>query len=45
MARGCGIEEAVGKAKTYISEAIQAGAQYSIGGGHGPVHHFYKFWK
>jgi len=45
MARGCGIEEAVEKAKTYISQAIRAGAQYTIGGGHGPVHHFHRFWK
>jgi hydroxymethylpyrimidine/phosphomethylpyrimidine kinase len=44
MAKGCGIEEAVGKAKTYISEAIRAGSQYKIGHGHGPVHHFFKFW-
>jgi hydroxymethylpyrimidine/phosphomethylpyrimidine kinase len=45
MARGCGIDDAVGKAKIFISEAIAAGAQYTIGEGHGPVHHFYKFWQ
>jgi hydroxymethylpyrimidine/phosphomethylpyrimidine kinase len=45
MARGCGIEAAVQNAKTYISEAISAGASYKIGHGHGPVHHFYAFWK
>ena len=45
MAKGCSIEEAVSKAKEYISKAIESGAVYKIGKGHGPVHHFYKFWK
>jgi len=45
MAKGYGIEDAVGKAKTYITNAIQAGAGYTIGHGHGPVHHFFKFWS
>jgi hydroxymethylpyrimidine/phosphomethylpyrimidine kinase len=45
MARGCDIDDAVGKAKIFISEAIAAGAQYTIGEGHGPVHHFYRFWQ
>ena len=44
LARGCSIEEAAGKAKSYISKAIEAGASYKIGQGHGPVHHFYKYW-
>ena len=45
IAKGCNIEEAVTKAKAYISEAIRAGSKYKLGHGHGPVHHFYKFWK
>lgn len=45
MARGNDIEEAVRKAKTYIQNAIRAGADYTIGHGHGPVHHFFEFWK
>ncbi len=45
MARGCSIEQAVGKAKAYISKAIEAGAGYIIGKGHGPVHHFHAFWE
>ncbi len=44
MAKGCGIEEAVRMAKTFINEAIRAGSKYKIGHGHGPVHHFFKFW-
>jgi len=45
MAKGCEIEEAVRKAKIYINEAIGAGSKYKIGHGHGPVHHFFKFWE
>jgi hydroxymethylpyrimidine/phosphomethylpyrimidine kinase len=45
LAHGCGIEEAVRRAKEYISRAIRAGAGYTIGRGHGPVHHFFQFWK
>jgi hydroxymethylpyrimidine/phosphomethylpyrimidine kinase len=45
MARGSDIEEAVNKAKTFIHNAIQAGAAYKIGHGHGPVHHFFEFWE
>ena len=45
LARGSGIEEAVRRAKEYISHAIRAGAGYTIGRGHGPVHHFFQFWQ
>jgi hydroxymethylpyrimidine/phosphomethylpyrimidine kinase len=38
------VETAVRNAKEYISGAIRAGAGYVIGKGHGPVHHFYKFF-
>jgi hydroxymethylpyrimidine/phosphomethylpyrimidine kinase len=44
LAKGCEIEEAVRKAKAFINEAIRAGSRYKIGQGHGPVHHFHKFW-
>jgi hydroxymethylpyrimidine/phosphomethylpyrimidine kinase len=44
MAKGCSIEKAVGKAKDYISAAIEAGRVYKIGHGHGPVHHFFEYW-
>jgi hydroxymethylpyrimidine/phosphomethylpyrimidine kinase len=45
LAQGSGIEEAVRRAKEYINRAIRAGADYSIGRGHGPVHHFFQFWQ
>ena len=44
LARGEGIREAVGKAKAYLTKALQAGAAYRLGQGHGPVHHFYAYW-
>jgi len=42
LARGLTTEQAVEKAKEYITGAISAGAQYKIGNGHGPVHHFFR---
>ncbi|MBE9544487.1 MAG: bifunctional hydroxymethylpyrimidine kinase/phosphomethylpyrimidine kinase [Proteobacteria bacterium] len=45
IAKGDRIEDAVSKAKTYIQNAIRAGAEYKIGHGHGPVHHFFEFWE
>ncbi len=43
----CGhdIEKAVQKAKAYMNQAIAAGAAYKIGHGHGPVHHFFRWWE
>jgi hydroxymethylpyrimidine/phosphomethylpyrimidine kinase len=43
IAKGYDIVEAVRAAKEYITGAIDSGAGYSIGKGHGPVHHFYQF--
>ena len=45
MAQGCSIEKAVRQAKVYIQNAIRAGAAYTLGKGHGPVHHFFEFWQ
>ncbi|MBQ2590677.1 MAG: bifunctional hydroxymethylpyrimidine kinase/phosphomethylpyrimidine kinase, partial [Paludibacteraceae bacterium] len=45
LAHGHELNDAVGLAKEYISNAIKAGAEYNIGHGHGPVHHFHNLWK
>jgi len=45
MAKGHDIEAAVQKAKAFMNQAIAAGAQYQIGHGHGPVHHFFDWWE
>jgi hydroxymethylpyrimidine/phosphomethylpyrimidine kinase len=42
LARGKTIEEAVSGAKRFITAAIQHA--FSIGSGHGPVHHFHREW-
>lgn len=42
MARGFTMEEAVSKAKIYITEAIKNGADISIGHGCGPVNHLFN---
>lgn len=45
LARGDGIEEAVRRAKEYVQGAIAAGSAYALGRGHGPVHHFWNYWR
>ncbi len=45
LAGGLNMEMAVKRAKEYITAAIRNGAEYHIGMGHGPVHHFFQFWK
>lgn len=44
LAKGEDMETAVRHAKAYISGAIRAGALYRLGQGHGPVHHFFRFF-
>lgn len=43
--QGLELSEAVGEAETYLHQAIEAGAEYVVGGGHGPVHHFHASWR
>jgi len=45
LAKGLAPSAAVGKAKRYVSGAIAAADQQTVGHGHGPVHHFYDLWK
>ncbi|MBN2272911.1 MAG: bifunctional hydroxymethylpyrimidine kinase/phosphomethylpyrimidine kinase [Bacteroidales bacterium] len=45
LALGLPLNEALGKAKEYISGAIVSGEGYTLGRGHGPVHHFFKYWE
>ena len=44
LARGLDLVEAVRAAKDYITGAIAASSKLEIGSGHGPVHHFYRWW-
>lgn len=45
LARGADLDTAAINAKEYIASAIEAGACYKIGKGHGPVFHFYDLWN
>ena len=45
LAQSYSIEDAVRLAKKYLTEALKAGSDMSIGKGKGPVMHFYKTWK
>lgn len=38
------VAEAVREAKTYLTAAIAASGQLSVGHGHGPVQHFHAWW-
>lgn len=44
LATGLPILEAVRQAKHYLASALAAGATYTTGRGHGPVHHFWALW-
>ena len=44
LARGETLEAAVRDAKTWISEAIAAADRLGVGHGHGPIHHFHRFY-
>jgi hydroxymethylpyrimidine/phosphomethylpyrimidine kinase len=45
LAKGLDLAEAVRQAKAYVTAAIAASNDLSIGKGHGPVHHFHHWWK
>ncbi|MBR0754513.1 bifunctional hydroxymethylpyrimidine kinase/phosphomethylpyrimidine kinase [Bradyrhizobium jicamae] len=44
LAKGDDLETAVRNAKTWISAAIAAADRFAVGHGHGPVHHFHRFY-
>jgi hydroxymethylpyrimidine/phosphomethylpyrimidine kinase len=44
LAKGEGMETAVRNAKAWVSAAIAEADRFSVGHGHGPVHHFHKFY-
>jgi hydroxymethylpyrimidine/phosphomethylpyrimidine kinase len=38
------LASAVADAKVYLTGALQASDRLDVGGGVGPVHHFYRWW-
>jgi hydroxymethylpyrimidine/phosphomethylpyrimidine kinase len=43
LAKGETVPNAVALAKAYVTKVLQNA--YPLGHGHGPVHHFYRFWR
>jgi hydroxymethylpyrimidine/phosphomethylpyrimidine kinase len=44
LAKGLSLQDAVREAKAYVSAAIAAADELDVGSGHGPLHHFHKWW-
>lgn len=44
LAKGEPLETAVRNAKAFVSAAIAAADRFSVGKGHGPIHHFHRFY-
>ena len=44
LAKGEDLETALRQAKAWISAAIAAADRFSVGQGHGPIHHFHRFY-
>lgn len=44
LAKGEDMESAVRSAKAWISAAIGAADRFTVGHGHGPIHHFHKYY-
>lgn len=45
LAQGQSLEKAVQGAREYLIGALSSGKDYTLGQGHGPVHHFYAWWS
>ena len=45
LAHGMPLWAAIEAAKAYLTGAIAAADRLQVGGGHGPVHHFYRAWE
>jgi hydroxymethylpyrimidine/phosphomethylpyrimidine kinase len=43
IAKGLAVQDAIALAKSYVTLAIQHA--FPVGHGHGPVHHFYRYWQ
>ena len=44
LAKGEDMETAVRNAKAWVSAAIAASDRFAVGCGHGPIHHFHRFY-
>jgi hydroxymethylpyrimidine/phosphomethylpyrimidine kinase len=44
LAKGAELETAVRNAKAFITAAIASADRFTVGHGHGPIHHFHRFY-
>jgi hydroxymethylpyrimidine/phosphomethylpyrimidine kinase len=44
LAKGAALDVAVRNAKAFVSAAITAADGFTVGHGHGPIHHFHRFY-
>jgi hydroxymethylpyrimidine/phosphomethylpyrimidine kinase len=44
LAKGADLETVVRDAKGFVSAAIAAADRFTVGHGHGPIHHFHRFY-
>ena len=44
LAKGADLETAVRNAKSFVSAAIASADRFAVGHGHGPIHHFHRFY-
>jgi hydroxymethylpyrimidine/phosphomethylpyrimidine kinase len=44
LAKSAALEAAVRNAKAFVSAAIAAADRFTVGHGHGPIHHFHRFY-
>jgi hydroxymethylpyrimidine/phosphomethylpyrimidine kinase len=44
LAKGAPLETAVSNAKAFIGAAIASADRFTVGDGHGPIHHFHRFY-
>jgi hydroxymethylpyrimidine/phosphomethylpyrimidine kinase len=44
LAKGAELETAIRNAKSFVSAAIASADRFSVGHGHGPIHHFHRFY-
>ena len=45
LAKGLPLQDAAREAKDFVTGAIAAANRLTIGSGHGPVHHFHRWWE
>jgi hydroxymethylpyrimidine/phosphomethylpyrimidine kinase len=43
LAKGDNVQNSVAAAKAFVTKALQE--SWELGHGHGPVHHFYRYWR